>query len=793
MVNLRILFLVLGFVLQVLGSEILNDANTLLLLHCNSSLKGENGEMPIKQEGVTYESGILESGAFFTKTNKVTFASSGNIDPKNGTIEFWIKPKWSVDDIEGHALLTFGGVGGIHIYLGNNISRIIFNRWMGGNKPEITCLVPEENLLPPEKWTHIAFSWDSNYVKCFINGDKKSETKVEFPLPEINETFFYLGSDFFEGQLNAIIDELCISKVARSEKEIAQRCFLPISVNNISITSGITKFLPTWRFEPTLIANTNFGAYTVPSIAAHWTSSNPSVAFVNDEGKIEASSSGNATLTATVRGAENSITVDVLEPILQPVYEPIDPYLSTPAQNALIEIPVVVIRYLPTKDGINLDTTKSPDLWDLGAISLKELKSNIDKMDKRIKFMLEEGSKFRGYKNQNSRPSLGYKVIQYITVYEQVPPSNEAYPNGKGDLVYWPDFFSIFERFNIGYYIENLGAKEVWFWSGPMNSDYPSYDPNIHSKEDFRDFSESNMSSPTTGDISNSWRKNDDLPIYRSTYVVYGYNFRRSQAEAVHNHGHQLESIYSHANWLQDENFDLFWKYFVGQDKSGNFITGRCGWTHMPPNTTNHYDYCNETIVQSDIEDWKPDNSGEKKSVNCKTWAEIPYNWPEKPKDIPQREESQWYIYWMQAMPGYENGISYASNLLTNWWIFTGEWDAAIRAGVGLYAPSCSIPSLQNMNPEQITANSAILQVKVKGGMCPVVIYFEWGESDQIRKKTKFSEKIFANDQTLVSITLNELKQCTVYHYRAVAVSGGGIAYGTDQTFETKGKHCRPF
>ena len=48
------------------------------------------------------------------------------------------------------------------------------------------------------------------------------------------------------------------------------------------------------------------------------------------------------------------------------------------------------------------------------------------------------------------------------------------------------------------------------------------------------------MSSPLTGDISNSNRDNTDLPIYNSTYTVYGQNFRRSHAEAVHNHGHQL-------------------------------------------------------------------------------------------------------------------------------------------------------------------------------------------------------------------------------------------------------------
>ncbi len=99
------------------------------------------------------------------------------------------------------------------------------------------------------------------------------------------------------------------------------------------------------------------------------------------------------------------------------------------------------------------------------------------------------------------------------------------------------------------------------------------------------------MSSPTTGDISNNNPDNTDLPVYGNTYVLYGSNIRRTQAEGIHNHGHQLESMLSHASWLQDGNGDPFWHEFVGQDEENNFVTGRCGWTHMPPNTVGNYDY----------------------------------------------------------------------------------------------------------------------------------------------------------------------------------------------------------
>ena len=179
-----------------------------------------------------------------------------------------------------------------------------------------------------------------------------------------------------------------------------------------------------------------------------------------------------------------------------PVFEKIDPYLATPVPEHLNEIPVVIMRFLPTADGVNLDVSKAPDFWDLGEITLKDLKSKIDLFDKRVKFMLEEGTRFRGYKNANAVPSIGYRVVEYITVYEQTPKGPINTHLKDGTPLYSPDYHKIFERFNMEHYVNNLGVKEIWIWMGGVNSDFPCYDPNIHKPEDFRNWWESNMSSP---------------------------------------------------------------------------------------------------------------------------------------------------------------------------------------------------------------------------------------------------------------------------------------------------------
>jgi hypothetical protein len=315
----------------------------------------------------------------------------------------------------------------------------------------------------------------------------------------------------------------------------------------------------------------------------------------------------------------------------------------------------------------------------------------------RTKFMLEEGSKFRGYKDPSTLPSLGYRVVDYVTVYEPLPPGKVVQIYG-GWPVFQPDYYQIFQRFDVRHDVEDLGAKEICLWVPGVHPSVPGYDPAIHKPEDFRGAEESNMSSPTTGDVSNSFRDNTDLPVYSKTYVMYGYNPHRGESENVHNHGHQLESMLSYVNQRQDGNTDLFWGKFSGPTGGG-----REGHTHFPQNATRDYDYANMTSVLSDIADWTPDGIGKKVPVNGDTWGRHAYAWPVEARQTPgPHYEEHWYIYWMQSMPGRGNTIPYGSNGMTNWWQFTGDWDGSIRAGRGLYAPGpVSLASL-TMTPATV-------------------------------------------------------------------------------------------
>ncbi|TDB60018.1 InlB B-repeat-containing protein [Arundinibacter roseus] len=369
-----------------------------------------------------------------------------------------------------------------------------------------------------------------------------------------------------------------------------------------------------------------------------------------------------------------------------------DEFLKTPAAGASVEIPVVVINFLPTIDGYNLDMMRAPDdYWTLRNSTLAEAKQRIMGELKLTKFGIEEGTRFRQFtSNARVKPYAGIKVVKYFNVYEV-------------ELVQWVnnqktiDYKTLFAKLNMKDLVNNQGVKEVWFTIFPKDA-YPSVvnspynDPNT-----YYGMPESNMSSPLTGDISNSYRISTDLPVYEHTYVVYGNSGHRGFDTNLHNRGHQIEAQLSYIEKRTDNpapNFELFYNKFVGVNpKMGNRPLHRAGMTHFPPNTFVDYDYDNPKFLESDIHTWQP-YGGEFIMVNNAYWKNVVYTFDLKNtfyqnglkvvNDYTNDAHSKWLMYWWQAIPGEGNSISFDGRPLTNWWDVFYNWDDAIRANRGL-------------------------------------------------------------------------------------------------------------
>jgi hypothetical protein len=318
-------------------------------------------------------------------------------------------------------------------------------------------------------------------------------------------------------------------------------------------------------------------------------------------------------------------------PAIQPLNYPSRPL--TYAADVCI-IPVLVISYFPLKNG-QIDQTLTGDV----NTPVEVIRQHTATTTQRVIEALETGSIYHGYKDPTALPSLRYEIVETLEFLEALP----TWPK-PGHRVPMSDYNVIMRRADIRHWVEERGVKEVWLWG---------YHGGVI------DLWESNMAGPY-GDISNSDRDLHDLPVLSRTYTVYHYNYGRGPSEAVEDHMHQIEAVLRHVEP------HLFWDKFVGRVGEG-----RCGWSHYPPNAERDYDWANPTYVWTDIEDWRPEGTGSKQHLNCRRW---------------NGDSLTWFIYWMQNLPGANNGLTYQGRSLTNWWTFIGDFDEAMARGLGLAA-----------------------------------------------------------------------------------------------------------
>ena len=315
---------------------------------------------------------------------------------------------------------------------------------------------------------------------------------------------------------------------------------------------------------------------------------------------------------------------------LKRLFRPLRKPLTYP--EGAYTIPTLVINYFPVREG-RIDRAVTGDV----SAPLNDIRRHTIETTKQVMQALETGSIYHGYQDPTAQPSLHYQIVETLEFLEPLPTYHKP-----GHQKPMTDYNAIMNRVNIQHWVEERGVKEVWLWG-------------YHG--DMIDLWESNMAGPY-GDLSNSDCDLHDLPVLSKTYTVYHYNYQRGPSEAVENHLHQIEAVLGHID------HHLFQHKFVG--KPGE---GRCGWSHCPPNGERDYDWANPTHIWTDIEDWTPEGTGQKQRLNCTRW---------------NGDSLTWFIYWMQNIPGANNGLTYRGRPLTNWWIFIGDFDKAMAAWLEL-------------------------------------------------------------------------------------------------------------
>lgn len=300
---------------------------------------------------------------------------------------------------------------------------------------------------------------------------------------------------------------------------------------------------------------------------------------------------------------------------------------------------------------------------------LVDIKNHVKNITDQALLQLTNGTKFRGYKNASSAAAINYQVVNNKEYREALPVSNNPVPWNTN--VFRPDYQQILTRENICDYVDNQNVQQVWLWGYHFGKIEPA---------------ESNMAMGTNvqsywnktgyGDVSNSELTND-MPTCRNTYTLYNYNYARGLGEVLEDHGHQIEAVMRFVD-------GAMWEKFQKPNGALNNTTNHCGWTHSPPNSGDwfgdrgQYDWNDKTVVKSDCEDWKPDGGGVVKDVNCNTWYEPFYAKSYATEQCQDDMGTAFKIWWMQNIPGLNNGLTSQNYLLRNWWDFYSNFDQAI-------------------------------------------------------------------------------------------------------------------
>jgi hypothetical protein len=183
------------------------DDHTLLYLPFEEPLNEDvffikqRAELSAPGEGRFGRALVLGAGGY------VACSANENLDPRQGTIEVWVKPLWTGNDGVYHAFVSVPGPEGMALHK-DQYSHVYFGFSSGWASLSYAFSDGYAYWWQPGVWRHIAACWDQDLLELFVDG-KLIAWKTK---PKLSRS---LGPELAIGSEGMALDDLRISNVVR--------------------------------------------------------------------------------------------------------------------------------------------------------------------------------------------------------------------------------------------------------------------------------------------------------------------------------------------------------------------------------------------------------------------------------------------------------------------------------------------------------------------------------------------------------------------------------------------------
>jgi Tol biopolymer transport system component len=193
------------------GGAITNDANSLLLLNFNGNYVGAEGEQGTVND-TTFTKGRFGQGVSIGPEGSLTYPTEGNILLAEGTVEFWVKPKWDGGDGKVYTFFEIGNSWLHRMRLFKDGDALRFLLWDSSREYGVGC---KTTAWKAGEWHHVAAMWRGAKLSLRMDG-VICDSIVTGGVPDYLIDTMTIGSSAWHDQhADAVIDEFRISNTVR--------------------------------------------------------------------------------------------------------------------------------------------------------------------------------------------------------------------------------------------------------------------------------------------------------------------------------------------------------------------------------------------------------------------------------------------------------------------------------------------------------------------------------------------------------------------------------------------------